>query len=278
MRAHWLWKEGGSSGATPNFGRYPLALDAPPEQARFSQLRAPGRKCGAAMPTGLKCRSSSSLPSLTSTGASIASKGVDMPLGPRRRHQASALEAGQGDFAARADRRQDRLRQIDAVARADHERGPALQPRPGRALPDRLQERCRIQDLRRDELAACPGHRRRERTRVRPERARSAWMSSSSERGEIFRSAGVKTWPAIAQAAAMCRCRASCWSWTSFRSFSSKTIRSPKRSTLLLDRLVRQGRAFGMHVILGSQTLGGAVFAAQGHSGPDGGANRTPVQ
>ena len=28
-------------------------------------------------------------------------------------------------------------------------------------------------------------------------------------------------------------------------------------SSLLLDRLVRQGRAFGMHVILGSQTLGG---------------------
>ncbi|MBM4112816.1 MAG: cell division protein FtsK [Phycisphaerae bacterium] len=29
-------------------------------------------------------------------------------------------------------------------------------------------------------------------------------------------------------------------------------------ASLLLDRLVRQGRAFGMHVILGSQTLGGA--------------------
>ena len=29
-------------------------------------------------------------------------------------------------------------------------------------------------------------------------------------------------------------------------------------SSLLLDRLVRQGRAFGMHVLLGSQTLGGA--------------------
>src|SRR5262249_13823267 len=28
--------------------------------------------------------------------------------------------------------------------------------------------------------------------------------------------------------------------------------------SLLLDRMVRQGRAFGMHVILGSQTLGGA--------------------
>jgi len=31
-----------------------------------------------------------------------------------------------------------------------------------------------------------------------------------------------------------------------------------QESSLLLDRLVRQGRAFGMHVILGSQTLGGA--------------------
>ena len=29
-------------------------------------------------------------------------------------------------------------------------------------------------------------------------------------------------------------------------------------ASLLLDRLVRQGRAFGMHVLLGSQTLGGA--------------------
>src|SRR5690606_31025105 len=32
---------------------------------------------------------------------------------------------------------------------------------------------------------------------------------------------------------------------------------------LLLDRLVRQGRAFGIHVILGSQTLGGAYSLAR---------------
>ena len=30
-------------------------------------------------------------------------------------------------------------------------------------------------------------------------------------------------------------------------------------ASLLLDRLVRQGRAFGMHVLLGSQTLGGLI-------------------
>jgi S-DNA-T family DNA segregation ATPase FtsK/SpoIIIE len=34
-------------------------------------------------------------------------------------------------------------------------------------------------------------------------------------------------------------------------------------ASLLLDRLVRQGRAFGMHVILGSQTLGGAYSLAR---------------
>jgi energy-coupling factor transporter ATP-binding protein EcfA2 len=36
---------------------------------------------------------------------------------------------------------------------------------------------------------------------------------------------------------------------------------------LLLDRLVRQGRAFGMHVILGSQTLGGAYSIARATMG-----------
>ncbi len=34
-------------------------------------------------------------------------------------------------------------------------------------------------------------------------------------------------------------------------------------AALLLDRLVRQGRAFGMHVLLGSQTWGGAYSLAR---------------
>ena len=33
---------------------------------------------------------------------------------------------------------------------------------------------------------------------------------------------------------------------------------------MLLDRIARQGRAFGIHVILGSQTLGGASVTAGG--------------
>src|SRR6185436_18808230 len=34
-------------------------------------------------------------------------------------------------------------------------------------------------------------------------------------------------------------------------------------ASLLLDRIVRQGRAFGIHVFLGSQTLGGAYTVAR---------------
>ena len=37
-------------------------------------------------------------------------------------------------------------------------------------------------------------------------------------------------------------------------------------AALLLDRLVRQGRAFGLHVLLGSQTLGGAYTLARSTS------------
>ena len=39
--------------------------------------------------------------------------------------------------------------------------------------------------------------------------------------------------------------------------------RTAQEASLLLDRLVRQGRAFGIHVLLGSQTLGGAYSLAR---------------
>ena len=42
-----------------------------------------------------------------------------------------------------------------------------------------------------------------------------------------------------------------------FQEFFVEDDKIAQEVTLLLDRLVRQGRAFGMHVILGSQTLGG---------------------
>ncbi|MFO0936018.1 MAG: FtsK/SpoIIIE domain-containing protein [Gemmataceae bacterium] len=48
-----------------------------------------------------------------------------------------------------------------------------------------------------------------------------------------------------------------------FQEFFIEDDKLAQEASLLLDRLVRQGRAFGMHVILGSQTLGGAYSLAR---------------
>ncbi len=48
-----------------------------------------------------------------------------------------------------------------------------------------------------------------------------------------------------------------------FQEFFTEDDRLSQQSSLLLDRLVRQGRAFGIHVMLGSQTLGGAYSLAR---------------
>lgn len=48
-----------------------------------------------------------------------------------------------------------------------------------------------------------------------------------------------------------------------FQEFFTQDDKVAQEATLLLDRLVRQGRAFGMHVMLGSQTLAGAYTLAR---------------
>ncbi|MEZ6045210.1 MAG: FtsK/SpoIIIE domain-containing protein [Planctomycetaceae bacterium] len=48
-----------------------------------------------------------------------------------------------------------------------------------------------------------------------------------------------------------------------FQEFFVEDDNLAQNATLLLDRLVRQGRAFGIHVLLGSQTLGGAYSLAR---------------
>ena len=48
-----------------------------------------------------------------------------------------------------------------------------------------------------------------------------------------------------------------------FQELFTEDDRLAQNASLLLDRLVRQGRAFGIHVLLGSQTLGGAYTLAR---------------
>src|SRR5208337_870639 len=48
-----------------------------------------------------------------------------------------------------------------------------------------------------------------------------------------------------------------------FQEFFVEEDKLAQEAALLLDRLVRQGRAFGVHVHLGSQSLGGAFTLAR---------------
>lgn len=81
------------------------------------------------------------------------------------------------------------------------------------------------------------------------------------ERGETFRAAGVQDIGAFRdQGNQLPRIL---FIVDEFQEFFVQDDKVAQEASLLLDRLVRQGRAFGIHVHLGSQTLGGAYSLAR---------------
>ncbi|MEZ6042717.1 MAG: FtsK/SpoIIIE domain-containing protein [Planctomycetaceae bacterium] len=83
------------------------------------------------------------------------------------------------------------------------------------------------------------------------------------ERGELFRSRGVQDVPSFREKFPNETMPRLLLLIDEFQEFFVAEDRVSSRASLLLDRLVRQGRAFGVHVILGSQTLGGAYSLAR---------------
>ncbi len=87
------------------------------------------------------------------------------------------------------------------------------------------------------------------------------------ERGELFRSRGVQDVPSFRKQFPGEPMPRLLLLIDEFQEFFVAEDRVASRTSLLLDRLVRQGRAFGIHVILGSQTLGGAYSLARSTMG-----------
>ncbi len=82
-------------------------------------------------------------------------------------------------------------------------------------------------------------------------------------RGELFRSAGVQDvagYRAVEGGEPMPRCLLVV---DEFQEYFVQEDRISQGAAVLLDRIVRQGRAFGVHVILASQTLGGTYALAR---------------
>lgn len=83
------------------------------------------------------------------------------------------------------------------------------------------------------------------------------------ERGEEFRRAGVNDLAGYREAKPEVSCPRILLIVDEFQEFFVDDDKLAQEAAQLLDRLVRQGRAFGVHILLGSQTLGGAYSLAR---------------
>jgi hypothetical protein len=84
-----------------------------------------------------------------------------------------------------------------------------------------------------------------------------------ARRGEVFRKAGVQDVAGFRKAQPDVPMPRIVLIVDEFQELFTEDDKLSQDSALLIDRLVRQGRAFGMHVVLGSQTIGGAAGLAR---------------
>jgi hypothetical protein len=82
-------------------------------------------------------------------------------------------------------------------------------------------------------------------------------------RGDLFRQLGVQDVAGYKKAGGTEPVPRSLLIIDEFQEFFVEDDRIAQGASVLLDRIVRQGRAFGIHVLLGSQTLGGAYTLAR---------------
>jgi S-DNA-T family DNA segregation ATPase FtsK/SpoIIIE len=82
-------------------------------------------------------------------------------------------------------------------------------------------------------------------------------------RGELFRKAGAQDVAGYKRTPGSGPMPRTLLLIDEFQEFFTEDDAVAQEASLLLDRIVRQGRAFGIHVILGSQTLGGAYTLAR---------------
>lgn len=82
-------------------------------------------------------------------------------------------------------------------------------------------------------------------------------------RGDLFRKLGAQDIAGYKRAGGKESIPRSLLIIDEFQEFFVEDDKIAQTASLLLDRIVRQGRAFGIHVLLGSQTLGGAYTVAR---------------
>ena len=250
-----IWKEGRLQWREPNFGRYPLSLDGPPEQARFSQIL---HKVGVAARDANRVEVPFEFiaPKPDQYWTFETSKGVDIPLGRAGATKLQHLKLGKGTsqhVLTAGKTGSGKSTMLHALIT-----NGAL-----RYSPDEL-ELYLIDFKKGVEFKVYAAMELPHARVIAVESEREFGLSvlqrldvELKERGEIYRQLGCQDLGGYREARPEVPMPRVLLVIDEFQEFFVEDDKIAQEVTLLLDRLVRQGRAFGMHVILGSQTLGG---------------------
>jgi energy-coupling factor transporter ATP-binding protein EcfA2 len=259
LEAHALdltWENGGFVWNHPEFGRQPVAVDRPPSAERFTDLVrtvAVRLKEADRVEVPFQCI----VPDEAAWWTSDSSGGIDVPLGRAGAMKLQHLQLGKGTaqhvlIAGRTGSGKSTLLHALITSLSLH------------YSPDEV-ELYLIDFKKGVEFKAFASHGLPHAKVIAIESEREFGLSvlerldqELRRRGDLFRSLGVqdlKSFRAARPDAAMPRVLLIV---DEFQELFVEDDRIAQSASLLLDRLVRQGRAFGVHVLLGSQTLAGA--------------------
>ncbi len=272
-----IWKESRLQWREPNFGRYPLALDAPPNSQRCSEIM---HKVGVAARDANRVEVPFEFiaPKPDQFWSFDSSKGVDIPLGRAGATKLQHLKLGKGTsqhVLTSGKTGSGKSTMLHALIT-----NGAL-----RYSPDELE--LYLIDFKKGVEFKVYAAMELPHARVIAGREASGEFGLSvlqrldlelKERGEIYRQLGCQDLAGYREARPEVPMPRVLLVIDEFQEFFIEDDKIAQEVSLLLDRLVRQGRAFGMHVILGSQTLGGQYSLPKATLGQMAGANCSPVQ
>ena len=255
------WKEGRLQWRDPRFGRFPLALDSPPDQGTFSQiLHLVGEKARDA--NRVEVPFEFIAPPSDAYWTSDSRNGVDVPLGRAGATKLQSLALGNGtsqhsliagktgsgkstllhalitNAALRYSPDEVELYLIDFKKGVEFKVYAALELPHAKVIAVESEREFGLSVLQRLDLEL-------------------------KRRGDLYREVGVQDLKGFRDARPDTPMPRILFIVDEFQEFFVEDDKISQEVSLLLDRLVRQGRAFGIHVNLGSQTLGGAYSLAR---------------
>ena len=270
------WKEGRFQWRSPEFGKYPLKLDAPPEPDVFTKLMHDvGQKAKDAHRVEVPFEYIAPAPEEYWTADSRA--GISVPLGRAGATKLQYLKLGKGTsqhvlIAGKTGSGKSTLLHALIV-------NTAL-----RYSPDEV-ELYLIDFKKGVEFKVYAALELPHAQVIAVESEREFGLSVLQRldvelklRGERFRDLGVQDLHGYRQLEGVPPLPRILLIVDEFQEFFVEDDKVAQDVALLLDRMVRQGRAFGIHVLLGSQIAGWCLLAGAEHARPDGRPDRPAVQ